>query len=108
MTDGIERAVERARASAGGKDVAIAGGGTLLGQALELWLVDELELHVVPVVLSRGMRLLNLELPEKVGLELEALRVIDTPEVLHVRYRVAGREALLLDDRGGARRALKS
>ena len=108
VTDGITRAIERAREAAGGKDVAIAGGGTLLRQALELGLVDELELHIVPVVLGRGMRLLDLDLPEKVGVELEPLRVIDTPEVLHLRYRVAGREALLLDDRGGALRSADS
>ena len=102
VTDGIESAIEQARAAAGGKDVAIAGGGTLLRQALELGLVDELELHVVPVVIGTGMRLLDLDLPSKQGLELVHDRVIDTPEVLHVRYRVAGREQLVLDDRGGA------
>lgn len=108
VTDGVERAVERARAAAGGKDVAIAGGGTLLRQALELGLIDELELHVVPVALGRGMRLLELDLPEKVGLGLEPLRAIDTPEVLHLRYRVGGREPLVLDDRGGAMPGVKS
>jgi dihydrofolate reductase len=102
VTDGIESAIEQARAAAGGKDVAIAGGGTLLRQALQLGLVDELELHVVPVVIGTGMRLLDLDLPSKQGLELVHDRVIDTPEVLHVRYRVAGREQLVLDDRGGA------
>jgi dihydrofolate reductase len=102
VTDGIESAVEQARAAAGGKDVAIAGGGTLLRQALDLGLVDELELHIVPVVIGTGMRLLDLDLPSKHGLELVRDRVIDAPEVLHVRYRVAGRERLVLDDRGGA------
>jgi dihydrofolate reductase len=102
VTDGIESAVEQARAVAGGKDVAIAGGGTLVRQALELGFVDELELHVVPVVIGTGMRLLDLDLPSKQGLELVRDRVIDTPEVLHVRYRIAGREELVLDDRGGA------
>lgn len=102
VTDGVESAVEQARAVAGGKDVAIAGGGTLLRQALELGLVDELELHIIPVVIGTGMRLLDLDLPSKTALELVRDRVIDTPEALHVRYRVAGREPLVLDDRGGA------
>ena len=102
VTKGIAAAVEQARAVAGGKDVAIAGGGTLLRQALELGLVDELELHVVPVVIGTGMRLLDLDMPSKEGLELQRDRVIDTPEVLHVRFRVRGRERLVLDDRGGA------
>ena len=105
VTDGIESAVEQARAAAGGKNVAIAGGGTLVRQALELGLVDELELHVVPVVIGTGMRLLDLDLPSKEGLELEPVRVIDTPEVLHVRYRVGGRERLTLDDRGRSAQA---
>jgi dihydrofolate reductase len=102
VTDGIESAVEQARAAAGGKDVAIAGGGTLLRQAIELGVVDELELHIVPVVIGTGMRMLDLNLPGKEGLELQRDRVIDTPEVLHVRYRVRRREPLVLDDRGGA------
>jgi dihydrofolate reductase len=108
VTDGVERAVEHAKDAAGGKDVAIAGGGTLLRQALELGVVNELELHIVPVVLGHGMRLLDLDLPEKVGLELEPLRVLETPDVLHIRYRVAGRAALVLDDRGGALPAVES
>jgi dihydrofolate reductase len=102
VTDGIESAVEQARAAAGGKDVAIAGGGTLLRQAIELGVVDELDLHIVPVVIGTGMRMLDLNLPSKEGLELQRDRVIDTPEVLHVRYRVRRREPLVLDDRGGA------
>jgi dihydrofolate reductase len=102
VTEGLEHAVERARAAAGDRDVAIAGGGTVVRQALELGLVDELELHVVPVVLGGGMRLLDLALPARQGLELVPLRVVDTPEVLHARFRVAGRETLVLDDRGGA------
>ena len=74
----------------------------MLRQAIERGLVDELELHVVPVVIGTGMRLLDLDLPSKEGLELVRDRLIDTPEVVHVRYRLAGREPLTLDDRGGA------
>jgi dihydrofolate reductase len=102
VTDGIASAVERARAAAGTKDVAIAGGGTMLRQALELGLVDDLELHIVPVVIGTGMRLLDLDLAGRDGLELQLDRLIETPEVLHVRYRVGSREPLVLDDRGGA------
>jgi len=53
---GIERAVALAKAAAGGKDVAVAGGGTLLRQVLAAGLLDELELHIVPVRLSRPVR----------------------------------------------------
>jgi len=85
-----------------GGDVAVAGGGTLLRQVLKAGLLDELELHIVPVVLGTGMRLLDadLDLADKEAIELIPIRVIPTPEVTHVRYTVDGRAALVLDDRG--------
>ncbi|MEU8039420.1 dihydrofolate reductase family protein [Streptosporangium sp. NPDC049078] len=130
VTDGVASAVEQARAVAGGKNVAIAGGGTLLRQVFQAGLLDELELHIVPVVLGRGMSLfgadigaglgagpgadlgaglgagarpgadLGLGLAEKEAIELIPTRVIHTPEVTHIRYTVNGRSALVLDDRG--------
>ncbi|MEU4538995.1 dihydrofolate reductase family protein [Streptosporangium sp. NPDC023825] len=108
VTDGIASAVEQARAAAGGKNVAVAGGGTLLRQVIQAGLLDELELHIVPTVLGRGMRLLDadlgaglgLDLAEKEAIELTPTRVIHTPEVTHIRYTVNGRAALVLDDRG--------
>ncbi|MEU4741667.1 dihydrofolate reductase family protein [Actinosynnema sp. NPDC023658] len=102
VTDGVASAVEQAKAVAGGKDVAVAGGGTLVRQVLAAGLLDELELHVVPVVLGTGMRLLDAELGlgEKEGIELTPLRVLHTADVTHVRYAVKGRAPLLLDDRG--------
>jgi dihydrofolate reductase len=104
VTDGVVSAVEQARAAANGKNVAVAGGGSLLRAALGAGLLDEVELHVVPVVLGRGMRLLDadLGLAEKEAIELTPTRVVHTPEVTHIRYTVGGREALVLDDRGGA------
>lgn len=101
VTDGLESAIEQAKAAAGGKDVAIAGGGTLVKHALELGVLDELELHIVPVILGDGQRLLDVDLGVGEGLELVAERTIHTPEVLHVRYRIEGRRPLVLDDRGG-------
>src|SRR5215831_19337703 len=58
----IAETFEQAGAAANGKNVAIAGGGTLLRQVIKLGLLDELELHVVPVILGTGMRLLSPEL----------------------------------------------
>lgn len=93
--------VERAREAAGGKDVAVAGGGTLVRAALAAGLVDELELHVVPVLLGDGQRLFpGLGLGSDEGIELHPTRVIETPEVAHVRYNVGARTTLRLDDRG--------
>jgi dihydrofolate reductase len=102
VTDGVESAVEQARAAANGKDVAIAGGGTLLRQVLKAGLLDQLELHVAAVVLGDGMRLLDpdLGLAAKEAIELTPTRVVDTPGVTHLRYEVNGRSALALDDRG--------
>jgi dihydrofolate reductase len=102
VTDGVSAAIERARAAAGGKDVAVAGGGTLVRQVLEAGLLDELELHVVPVVLGSGMRLLadGLDVGERSGIELTPTRVVHTPRVTHLRYTVDGRAPLVLDDRG--------
>ena len=101
VTDGVAAAVEQARAAAGGKDVAVAGGGSLVRQVLRAGLLDELDLHVVPVLVGRGLGVFDgLDLDEKEALELEPIRVVATPLVTHVRYRVAGRAALVLDDRG--------
>jgi dihydrofolate reductase len=103
VTSGVADAVSQARAAANGKNVAIAGGGTLLREVIRLGLLDELELHVVPVILGDGMRLLSPELGlgGKEAIELTPARVIATPDVTHVRYKIDGRRPLVLDNRGG-------
>ena len=84
VTDGIESALEQARAAAGDKDVSIAGGASAVGQYLAAGLLDELYLHIVPVVLGAGERLL-----ENVGdPTLEPVNVVASPGVTHVKYRV--------------------
>jgi dihydrofolate reductase len=85
VTDGIEPALARAREAAGGKDVRLGGGAEAARQYLAAGLVDELQLNVVPILLGAGERLF-----ENVGaeLELEQTRVVHTPEVTHIRYRV--------------------
>jgi dihydrofolate reductase len=102
VTDGIARAIEMAREAAGGKNVAVAGGGTLVRQILAAGLLDELELHIAPVLLGDGMRLLDggFGLDPREGIELTPVRVVETPEVTHIRYAVGGRAKLELDDRG--------
>lgn len=102
VTDGINSAIDQARAAANGKNVAIAGGGTLLRQVIQLGLLDELELHIVPVILGDGMRLLSPELGlgSTEGIELTPAHVIATPEVTHIRYKVNDRRPLVLDNRG--------
>ena len=84
VTDGIESALAQARAAAGDEDVAIAGGASTVQQYLAAGVLDELHLHIVPIVLGAGERLL-----EGVGdPALEPVEVIASPAVTHVRYRV--------------------
>ena len=86
VTDGIESAFAQAEEAAGGKDIGLAGGADVAQQFLRAGLVDEMQLHVVPVLLGGGTRLLdNLE---GANLELECIRVLAAPGVTHLRYRV--------------------
>jgi dihydrofolate reductase len=86
VTDGIERALERAKESAGGKDVMLWGGAQVINQYLATGLLDELELHVVPLLLGGGARLFD-----NLGgadIKLEQIRAVEAPGVTHVKYRV--------------------
>jgi dihydrofolate reductase len=84
FVEGIEPALEQARAAAGDMDVAVGGGTDVIQQYLSAGLVDELTLHVVPVLLGGGVRLFErLE-----GLELEPAAVVGSPEVTHLTYRL--------------------
>jgi dihydrofolate reductase len=84
VTDGIESAMAQAKAAAGDRNVHMVGAYTAQ-QALAAGVLDELQIHQVPVLLGRGRRLFD-ELPAEI--ELEIVRVIDTPEATHIRYRV--------------------
>jgi dihydrofolate reductase len=83
VTGGIESALEQARAAAGGKDVLIGGGASVAAQYLAAGLVDELVLHVAPMLLGDGARLFD---GAGAG-ELECTQVVDSPAVTHLRYR---------------------
>jgi len=84
VTDGIEAALAQAREAAGDKDVSIAGGAATVNQYLAAGLIDELRLHVAPVFLGAGERLLD-----AVGnFDVEALSVTSTELVTHLSYRV--------------------
>jgi dihydrofolate reductase len=87
VTGGLEEAVERARTAAGDRDVAIAGGGSLLRQVIAAGLLDELDLHIAPVLLGDGQRLFDpsLGLGHDEGIELVPTRVVETPEGALVR-----------------------
>jgi dihydrofolate reductase len=84
VTDGIESALEQAKPAADGRDVLFGGGASVVQQYLAAGLVDEFELHLVPVLLGDGERLL-----ENVGdLKVQQVRAIEAPGVTHVKYRV--------------------
>jgi dihydrofolate reductase len=86
VTDGVESAVEQARSAAGDKSVLVAGGANAAQQVLSAGLLDEMQIHVVPVLLGAGTRLFDGIGPEEARLERD--RVIDSPTVTHLRYRV--------------------
>ncbi|MDX3108044.1 dihydrofolate reductase family protein [Nonomuraea angiospora] len=85
VTDGIESALEQAKKAADGKDVMVWGGGQVVRQYLAAGLLDVLELHVVPVLLGGGSRLLD-----DLGgadVRLEQVRAVEAPGVTHLKYR---------------------
>ncbi len=83
VTDGIEAALEQARRAAGGRDVSLAGGARAAQQYLEAGLVDEMEIHLVPVLLGGGERLLE-GVDDLHGLEL--VRTVAAPGVVHLKF----------------------
>jgi dihydrofolate reductase len=86
VTDGIESALEQARATAGGKDVSLGGGASVAQQSLAAGLLDEIQISLVPVLLHAGERLFdNLDEAE---IALEQVRAVEAPGVTHLKYRV--------------------
>ena len=86
VTDGIESALDQARAAAGEKDVLVAGGAEAAQQYLKAGLLDEIQLHVAPLLLGGGVRLFDNVGPDDA--RLEPTEVVESPKVTHVRYRV--------------------
>ena len=85
VTDGIESALEQATTAAAGKDISLAGGAQAAQQYLKAGLVDEMELHVVPVLLGSGARLF--ENTDGRQRDFELIRVVASPSVSHFKYR---------------------
>ena len=85
VTGGIESALEQARAAAGDKDVSVSGGANVIQQLVTAGLLDEIQLHIAPVLLGDGRRLFDGF--DTGTIELERLRVVDSPSVTHLQYR---------------------
>ncbi len=86
VTDGIESALELAKSAAGEKDVAVMGGADIGQQYIRAGLVDEISIHLVPVLFGGGTRMF-----ENLGsehIQLETAGVIETPAATHLRFRV--------------------
>jgi dihydrofolate reductase len=86
VTDGFESALEKARAAAGALDVRISGGANVIQQGFKAAAVDELAIHVAPMIMGRGVRLFD-HLSTS-DLTLQPVEAIDSPAVTHLRYRV--------------------
>ncbi|WP_236790943.1 dihydrofolate reductase family protein [Amycolatopsis sp. GM8] len=84
VTGGVAAAVDRARASAGGKDVVVMGGANVIDQTLAAGLVDELRIHLSPVLLGGGTRLFDLA----GAVPLVQREVTESPRATHVTYEV--------------------
>ena len=88
VSDGIESAVQQARAAAGEKDVQVAGGAQVIQQCLQTGLLDALQIHLIPILLGSGIRLF-----ENLGtaIELQQESVVAAPGVTHLRYRAGSK-----------------
>lgn len=85
VTEGVERAIAQAKAAAGGKDIGVAGAD-IAQQCLNLGLLDEIHIHLAPVLLGEGIRLFDHL--SSTPIQLERIRVVDTPNVTHLYFRV--------------------
>ena len=88
VTKGIEAALELAREAAGDKDVGIWGGANIIQEYLKAGLLDEMQIHVVPVLFGDGTRLFE-DLGDR-RIELKRTSTIDTPGATHLRFSVQG------------------
>ena len=89
FVDGIENALTLAQAAAGDRPVCVAGGASIAQQFLHAGLLDEIQVHVVPVLLGGGLRLFD----NLGATKLAQTRVIESPGVTHLQYRVVKSKA---------------
>lgn len=90
VTDGIESALSQAKAAAGDKDVTVAGAN-VAQQYLRAGLLDEIQIHLVPILLEGGIRLFENTGPKQI--ELEGTRVVESPAITHFRFTVVKKTA---------------
>lgn len=85
VTDGAESALRQAKAAAGNKDITVIGGANVIQQFIKAGWLDEIEIHLIPILLGEGTRLFDhLDKP----MELERIQLSEAPEVTHLRFRI--------------------
>lgn len=85
VTDGAESALKQAKAAAGNKDVMVIGGANVIQQFIKAGWLDELQIHLIPILLGDGTRLFH---PVDQQVALERIEVTDAPDATHLRYRI--------------------
>ena len=86
VTEGVETAIDQAQTAAGDKDVSIGGGANTIQQFLRAGLVDELQIHIAPLLLGGGVRLFDDLGTDEV--KVQSTRVVESPVVTHLKFRV--------------------
>jgi len=86
VTEGVETAIDQAQTAAGDKDVSIGGGANTIQQFLRAGLVDELQIHLAPLLLGGGVRLFDDLGTDEV--KVQSTRVVESPVVTHLKFRV--------------------
>jgi dihydrofolate reductase len=85
VTDSVESAVEKAKEAAGDRDIGV-GAASIAQQCIQAGILDEIQIHLAPVLLGGGIRLFDH--PGAEPIDLESMRVVETPAVTHLRFRV--------------------
>jgi dihydrofolate reductase len=85
VTDGAESALEQAKTAAGNSDVMVIGGANVIQQFIQAGWLDEIEIHLVPMLVGGGSRLFDHRVKP---LELERIQVTEAPDVTHLRFRI--------------------
>ena len=85
VMDSVESAVEKAKEAAGDRDIGV-GAASIAQQCIQAGILDEIQIHLAPVLLGGGIRLFDY--PGAEPIELESMRVVETPGVTHLRFRV--------------------
>jgi dihydrofolate reductase len=85
VTDGAESALKQAKAAAGNKDIRVIGGANAVQQFINAGWLDEIEIHLIPILLGEGIRLFD---HIDKSIELERIQVTEEPDVTHLKFRI--------------------